>query len=113
MSALRARRGNAGVAEQVRALKTSPLATTLRGDRVEGRHRGGGVRPARPHGEGNAGVAEQGCPALDNLACDGDLAKLIGSKGGIEAVVSALRAHGSEGTPGGRSGVPGPQKPRL
>ena len=45
----------------------------------------------RAHGERRGGRA--GVRGLFNLAFDDDIAKSIGSKGGIEAVVSALRAQ--------------------
>ena len=45
-------------------------------------------------GGAHAQVAKLGCGALWNLAVDADNKKPIASAGGIEAVLSALRAHG-------------------
>ena len=59
-------------------------------DAAEAQNPGAGLRA---HGEGNADVAEMGCGALSNLASDDDIAVAIRSAGGVEVIVSALRAQ--------------------
>ena len=49
------------------------------------------VAAMRAHA-GSAGVQEQACRALLNLACNADNSS-IAAAGGIEAVVAAMRAH--------------------
>jgi hypothetical protein len=50
------------------------------------------VRSMRAH-EGHAGVQEQGCVALCNLAGNADNQVKVAQAGGIEVVISAMRKH--------------------